>query len=105
MVCKNCGGTMVGDGYTMVLHCEFAFIDHSLYEPDAEPVYCTKETIMKVTEADMKRIKESLCTYDKRSPYYDPESERGKGDCYCDNCYDGRAWLAELLLKIVGEFT
>jgi len=39
--CKNCGGTMIGDGYTTILHCEFA--DEELYrdkEPDTSPVYC-----------------------------------------------------------------
>ena len=39
--CKDCGGTMIGDGHTMVLHCEFA--EEKLYcdkEPDAGPVYC-----------------------------------------------------------------
>ncbi len=40
-VCKNCGGDMIGDGYTTVFHCENAdwdsFCDH---EPDANPVYC-----------------------------------------------------------------
>jgi uncharacterized protein (DUF983 family) len=39
--CPVCGGTMIGDGYTTVLHCENA--DESTYadhEPDARPVYC-----------------------------------------------------------------
>jgi hypothetical protein len=41
MCCKNCGGTMQGDGYKTVLACEFA--DESKLdglEPDANPVYC-----------------------------------------------------------------
>lgn len=41
MTCEKCGGTMVGDGYTSVLHCEFA--EEATYdslEPDASPVYC-----------------------------------------------------------------
>jgi len=41
MPCPNCGGTMEGDGYTEVMHCENAdyeaYFDH---EPDASPVYC-----------------------------------------------------------------
>ena len=39
--CKDCGGKMIGDGFTIVLHCEFA--DDELYfdkEPDAGPIYC-----------------------------------------------------------------
>lgn len=41
MQCKNCGGSMIGDGYTVVLHCENA--EESEYEfnaPDEGPVYC-----------------------------------------------------------------
>jgi len=40
--CPSCGGTMVGDGHTMVLHCENAEADISTMEPDAAPVYCTR---------------------------------------------------------------
>jgi len=39
--CPKCGGSMIGDGYTTVLHCENA--DEPTYEflePDAGPVYC-----------------------------------------------------------------
>mgnify|MGYP003596010026 CR=1 FL=1 len=39
--CPNCGGKMIGDGYTCVYHCENA--DEELYydhEPDSNPVYC-----------------------------------------------------------------
>lgn len=39
--CIKCGGAMSGDGYSSVLHCEFA--DESTYEyheADAPPVYC-----------------------------------------------------------------
>lgn len=38
-VCRNCGGTMVGDGYTIVLHCEYADCPEDI-EPDGKPVYC-----------------------------------------------------------------
>ena len=41
MRCKDCGGRMIGDGFTMVIHCEEG--DDSLswdHEPDAAPVYC-----------------------------------------------------------------
>lgn len=42
--CIKCGGDMIGDGYTSVMHCEYA--DESTYEshePDASPVYCDFE--------------------------------------------------------------
>ena len=41
MRCKDYGGRMIGDGFTVVIHCEEA--DDSLcwdHEPDAAPVYC-----------------------------------------------------------------
>ena len=42
--CPNCGGTMVGDGYTMVEHCENIGIHQydavMCTEPDAPPIYC-----------------------------------------------------------------
>lgn len=38
--CKVCGGEMVGDGYTLVIHCENIDTYGLGYEPDAEPVYC-----------------------------------------------------------------
>lgn len=39
--CPNCGGTLLGDGYTTVFHCENASEESYRYsEPDAETVYC-----------------------------------------------------------------
>ena len=40
MSCINCGGTMVGDGYTSVIHCEFVDGDVSDRTPDSGPIYC-----------------------------------------------------------------
>jgi len=41
-VCPVCGGTMVGDGHTQVLHCENVDDPELDYmEPDAPPVYCS----------------------------------------------------------------
>lgn len=34
---------MVGDGYTMVRHCEFVDVPFGV-EPDAGPIYCENET-------------------------------------------------------------
>ncbi len=45
MSCKNCGGTMHGDGYTSPVVCEYAEVD--TLEPDAGPVYCTLEVDQK----------------------------------------------------------
>ena len=40
-VCPDCGGEMVGDGYTSAIHCENAPEEWWFYnEPDANPVYC-----------------------------------------------------------------
>lgn len=39
MTCTNCGGEMIGDGYTMVLHCENVDMPIDV-EPDADPIYC-----------------------------------------------------------------
>ena len=60
---------------------------------------------------EKQRIKENLCSYDKRSPYYDKEfasEEKNchdefrpqKKDCYCDNCFYGRTWMAERLIEL-----
>jgi hypothetical protein len=38
-VCPYCGGSMEGDGYTRVLHCEFADVPFDA-EPDGPPVFC-----------------------------------------------------------------
>lgn len=39
MSCPNCGGDIIGDGFTTVRHCENV-TDVSDYEPDADVVYC-----------------------------------------------------------------
>jgi hypothetical protein len=38
--CDDCGGTMVGDGYSQVLHCEFVTDDLSDREADSGPIFC-----------------------------------------------------------------
>ena len=38
MVCNDCGGDILGDGYTEVFHCERAEIEG--IEPDANIVFC-----------------------------------------------------------------
>ena len=41
MICLVCGGSMVGDGITVVFHCENIDIaDINDIEPDANPIYC-----------------------------------------------------------------
>ena len=40
--CKICGGSMIGDGYSVVRHCENANDeDYWNKEPDAKAVYCS----------------------------------------------------------------
>ena len=41
MICNNCGGSVIGDGVTTVLHCENANeADYAHLEPDANFVQC-----------------------------------------------------------------
>jgi|LSQX01.2.fsa_nt_gb uncharacterized protein (DUF983 family) len=37
--CPNCGGTLLGDGFTVVLHCENAELPMDV-EPDSDVVLC-----------------------------------------------------------------
>lgn len=46
--CPKCGGSLYGDGYTQVVHCEFADVPDCT-EPDASPVYCDFEDAMTPT--------------------------------------------------------
>ena len=38
--CPSCGGSLVGDGYTSVIHCEYVDVIGEGFEPDTDPVYC-----------------------------------------------------------------
>ena len=39
--CIKCCGDMTGDGYTSVIHCEYACEQtYEYHEADADPVYC-----------------------------------------------------------------
>lgn len=42
MNCPVCGGTMIGDGYTIPIHCENVDLDPWI-EPDFGPIYCIEE--------------------------------------------------------------
>ncbi len=42
--CPNCGGTILGDGYTTALHCEFV-IPPLDKEPDAPISLCNFNTL------------------------------------------------------------
>lgn len=44
MTCNNCGGDMIGDGVTVVLHCEHT--EPSGLAPDAQPVHCKPTRIV-----------------------------------------------------------
>ena len=45
MTCRNCGGSLLGDGFTVVLHCENAEeADCQYREPDAAPVHCRADS-------------------------------------------------------------
>ena len=56
MNCKDCGGEMIGDGYTMVYHCEYTDEhEYEFHEPDAGPIYCGFVD-KKVSNEEAKRI-------------------------------------------------
>ena len=40
--CPVCGGKLIGDGYTTVVHCENVDMPFDI-EPDANPVFCEEE--------------------------------------------------------------
>ena len=42
--CPRCGGSLIGDGYSLVIHCENAEDDRVWEaEPDAPVIYCESE--------------------------------------------------------------
>lgn len=72
MSCPICGGTMVGDGYTTLRHCEFARDeDIEGKEPDAGPVYCVE--IVETPETEYEPCLVCGCT--------EPDS-----DGFCPQC-------------------
>lgn len=38
--CPKCGEDLIGDGFTMVLHCPHSEEDIPYFEGDAGPIYC-----------------------------------------------------------------
>lgn len=75
MTCKDCGGTMTGDGYNSVSHCEDA--DEREYEfhaPDEGPVYCGNyqdvDPGKPIHEHDCECCKFLGTTEDKHDLYY-----------------------------------
>ena len=40
--CPVCGGDLIGDGYTMVYHCENVDVPLGV-EPDDDPIFCSEE--------------------------------------------------------------
>lgn len=63
MNCIKCGGDMVGDGYTLVDHCEYADeADYEFHEPDAGPVYC--KYVDETETLDFKEWIEQHCFFD-----------------------------------------
>ena len=43
MKCPNCGGSMLGDGYTTPIHCEHVHGDALLVAPDSNIVLCNPQ--------------------------------------------------------------
>jgi|694.fasta_scaffold91828_2 hypothetical protein len=42
--CPHCGGSMLGDGYTTVMHCERVDISSVCAEPDSAHIFCDPNT-------------------------------------------------------------
>jgi len=56
----------------------------------------------------LEEVKSRLCFYDPRNPYslFDPcDPESQSRDCSCDNCFYGRAKLAEEILMLKAELS
>jgi hypothetical protein len=45
MHCNHCGGSMLGDGVTTVIHCERLSNLLLSAEPDSTPIHCTPEPV------------------------------------------------------------
>lgn len=41
--CPDCGGSLLGDGFTEVIHCERVSISNLNVEPDSDPVFCQNQ--------------------------------------------------------------
>lgn len=66
MNCKICGGDIIGDGYTIVLHCENVELDLSnLPEPDSNIIYCKDNSYGKIMGEKI-RAKCNNMTYKER---------------------------------------
>lgn len=57
---------------------------------------------------NLKEIHENLCSYDERNPFYkelfgDEKPNKGNGQCYCDNCFNGRDKLAKEILRLMNH--
>jgi len=45
MYCNTCGGSMLGDGVTAVIHCErLSTLDFTV-APDSGPIHCTPDPV------------------------------------------------------------
>ena len=72
--CNDCGGEMIGDGYTMVLHCEYAEDDTYWYNaPDDGPVYCGLDC----DQLEVPEVFEAYKTYLKKTIERNEEANHG----------------------------
>ena len=79
MHCNHCGGKMLGDGETVIIHCErLSSLDH-LAAPDSAPVHCGPVDGDTLTTAQI-RDGWHYC------PAFDgllTQGEGPNGTCYC----------------------
>jgi len=55
---------------------------------------------------NLEDIYQSLCYYDKRNPLNvrcEEDESPSKKECYCDNCFYGRSYLANIIINMFNE--
>ena len=85
MHCNHCGGSMLGDGVTTVIHCErLSAIDFSV-APDSAPLHCLPEPGDYDYEAPL--TPDQLAAGWHYCPAFDGLLTQGEGDngtCFCN---------------------
>lgn len=61
-VCPVCGGSIIGDGYTMTFHCENVDLPSDI-EPDADVVYCSTEGLNQEYADTLPLLNEEIVRY------------------------------------------
>lgn len=101
--CPVCGGSIIGDGFTSVRHCENTNIDISCVEPDANTIYCKESTVKR---------KKAMCPvcgereaqdcgygeYDGQGDFDCTHEKAGEYECPCGECACSVCKIREAML-------